>query len=704
MLSSLGNFFLILSMVCSGLAVIMALICIRHCKSIKWLWLLRKDSPMRLSLSQKFAPDDEVPSSIPAIFFHLSAICILLAFLTLIYGFVTSDFSLQNVFFNSSTLKPLIFKIAASWASHESSILLWLCLLQIIGSFYIFQARYYSKKSIAKLQSSQLLAHSGAINPKHLCGQASIEMPLPYRNTISIITLSIIYILFASFIYLTSNPFTVLSFKPIEGLGLNPMLQDIALVIHPPLLYLGYVSYSIPFVIACKILWTANINQIELKLLKKFANLGILFLSTGVTLGSWWAYRELGWGGFWFFDPVENISLLPWLSGIALHHCVLMTIKSDKMQDLTITLSIITFLLAIFGTFLVRSGLIDSIHSFASSPKRAIYMLAIFSIIALGSLILLVFRRGNILHYKELLSDEKIVEEREIFQESTPAVLLSRNSVTELSSIDGIFLGTILFLTSLIVLLSSILFPLIYSIIYEESITISEKFFINNFLIFLIPTLLLAGIFTTRQSWRRHIFILILSLILTYISSYKINCGIISVITIIFSLFVMITTLYVFITHFKQKLSVKTVSMLLGHFGFGLLALSITFNSLLQNEIDFVGKIGKKISKGEFEVSLQNIKFASGPNYYRQIAELWVEDKRNNITILKPENRFYIVEKTLSQESDIYSYLTYDLYAVLNKVDGETIHAKIYYRPMISVIWIAALIIINGFLIGILRI
>lgn len=691
-------------MVCSGLDVITALICICHCKSMKWLWQLRKYSRMRLSLSQKFARDDETASSIPSIVFHLSTICILLAFLTLVYGFITSDFSLQNVFLNSSTLKPLIFKIAASWASHESSILLWLCLLQIIGSFYIFLARYYSEESIAKLQNSQLLAQSGAIEPKHLCWQSSIRMSLPYRTPISIITLSIIYLLFASFIYLTSNPFTVLSFKPMEGLGLNPMLQDIALVIHPPLLYLGYVSYSIPFAIACKILWTANTNQIELKLLKKFANLGILFLSTGVTLGSWWAYRELGWGGFWFFDPVENISLLPWLSGIALHHCVLITIRSGKMQGLTITLSIITFLLAIFGTFLVRSGLIDSIHSFASSPQRAIYMLAIFSIIALGSLILLVFRGGSSLRYKELLSDEEIVGEREVLNEIPSAVSLRCNSVTELSTINGIFFGTILFLISLIVLLSSILYPLIYSIIYEESITISEKFFINNFIIFLIPTLLLAGIFTTKQSWRRHIFILILSLILTYISSYKINYGMISVITIIFSLFVMITTIYVFITHFRYKLSVKTVSMLLGHFGFGLLALSITFNSLLQNEIDFVGKIGGKISKGELEVSLQNIKFASGPNYYRQIAELWVQDKRNNITILKPENRFYIIEKTLSQESDIYSYLTYDLYAVLNKVDGETIHAKIYYRPMISFIWISALIIINGFLIGILRI
>lgn len=576
--------------------------------------------------------------------FYLSCLSTLLAFLLLVYGFIVSDFSLQNIFLNSSTLKPMGFKIAASWASHEGSILLWLCLLQIIGLIYI--AFFNNRPS----------------------------------RIYQIIILSLIQILFGSFIYFTSNPFDQLSFTPDQGLGLNPMLQDIALIIHPPILYLGYVSYVIPFTIACTILLTSKIESTSLKEIKIFTNLGLLFLTLGIGLGSWWAYRELGWGGFWFFDPVENISLMPWLSAIVLHHAVLVTIKSRQMLNWTIILSIITFLLAIFATFLVRSGMLISIHAFASSETRALYLLGIFAAIAVSSIILMIIKSPKI-----------------------PIILLANSNYI---GTNYIILGNIFLLVALIMLLSATIYPVVYALFYEEIITISEKFFINNFIIFVIPILLLAAIAqknnTGRKNLIKNLIIFCCALIITFISSYKIQYDAISLCIIISALFLIIDNCYLLLVkseYLTGKLTVN-IAMILGHFGFGLLVLTISLNSLLQSEVDFVGKIGDSLVSGEFEVTLRDIRFAQSENYYRQIAEFWIQDKQNNITILKPENRFYQIEQQLSQESNIYSYLFYDLYAVLSKIDGPIIHAKIYYRPMISFIWLSIIMIVGGFTIG----
>ncbi|MCC8398237.1 MAG: heme lyase CcmF/NrfE family subunit [Rickettsia endosymbiont of Labidopullus appendiculatus] len=576
------------------------------------------------------------------LFFYCSWLSTLLSFLLLVCGFIISDFSIQNVFFNSSTLKPLGFKIAASWASHEGSILLWLCLLQTICVIYV--ALFNSRPA----------------------------------RVYHIIVLALIQILFSSFIYFTSNPFDSLSFLPTQGLGLNPMLQDIALIIHPPILYLGYVCYVVPFTSACVMLLTSNLDLTNLRAIKIFTNLGIIFLTLGIALGSWWAYRELGWGGFWFFDPVENISLLPWLSAIVLHHSILVTIKSGQMKNWIITLSIITFLLVVFSTFLVRSSVLTSIHSFASSPERAIYMLAIFTTLAISSLVLLIVKGQNITQPNSTGLDKYKFKHKLII------------------------LGSTFFLTALVVLLYATTYPVVYSLLYQESITISERFFVKNFIIFIIPTILLAGIAQTNHIRRQQLVILACSFAITFISSYQIQYGFISTCAVTFSLFLIIQNCYYVLAKsnfFREKLKAN-IAMILGHLGFGLLVLTITLNSLLQSEVDFIGKVGDKVTAGGFEVTLRDIRVSSSQNYYRQIVEFWIQDQQNNITILKPENRFYIIEKQLSQESNIYSYLTYDLYAVLNKIDGDVIHAKIYYKPMMSLIWLSIMLIAGGLLIG----
>ena len=654
-MSEIGNFLLLTTMFSSviGLSFVFDVIPAKagiHKKSLFY----RLDSYLR--------GNDHYLVTLP---FYIAASCTILTFCILVYAFIISDFLLQNVFLNSSTLKPLIYKIAGSWSSQEGSMLLWFCLLQIVSCCYIFL-----------LEDNQL-------------------------KFFSIIILSIVQLFFSSFIYFISNPFNVFSFVPKEGLGLNPMLQDIALSLHPPLLYLGYVSYVVPFTIVCaSMLFPRRREPInDTRLLKTFSNIGILFTTIGISLGSWWAYRELGWGGFWFFDPVENISLFPWLSGIMLHHSIMVTSKTnriERLQNWTIILSIVTFLLVIFSTFLVRSGFITSIHSFTFSPERGMYLLGIFLIVGIGSIGLYTTMslRGDALA---------------LMQQPQKTSRDCRSHFRRLAMMNcgnAILLGNIFFLLSLIVLIAATLYQPIYSLFDDKPIIISETFFVNNFIIFVIPILYTIGLFTTRSSIKKHITILILSLIITYLISLKVTFSVISILTIIASIFLMLHNVHYLLVktnYFRNRLKADSASMILGHFGFALVSFSITMNALLQSEMDFTGRVGTSKIFNEFKVTLQNIKFAQGKNYYRQIAEFWFEDNRSNITILKPENRFYVVEKRLSQESDIYSYLSYDLYAVLSNIDGDVIHAKIYYKPMMSFIWLGIILTASGFFIALIR-
>ena len=575
--------------------------------------------------------------------FFTAAGCGIVSFLVLVFGFVISDFSVQNVFFNSSTLKPLIYKISAAWASHEGSILFWLSLLNLVCIVYVY---IISTQQIAKIQLR---------------------------------ILSFIIFLFSSFIYFTSNPFAALTITPAEGLGLNPVLQDAALAIHPPILYLGYVSYVVLFTNAIIILLKKNNEILRAELLeisKIFSSFGMLTLTLGIGIGGWWAYRELGWGGFWYFDPVENISLMPWLVGIALHHSLQLSLNHNKAFNWTLSLSIIAFLLTILGTFLVRSGLLTSIHSFNSSRERALYLFIIFLLIAIPSLCLLIIK--NRTHD------------------------FARFNFKE----RGIIAGNILWSLNMVIILAATLYPLIYSYLFAESVSLDLNFFSLVFLPVIILITFVAGTFSGPILSNNTLVIAIISLCLTIISCYVIRHSNMSALAFLGAVYLIFQTTYMFIVKsdfLRRKLPPSTNSMILGHLGFGLLALSITLNTILQKEFEFVGTVDESRILNQFEVSLKGIKFADGSNYYRQIAEFWIADQSNNkVTILKPENRYYKIEKTLSQESDIFSYLTHDLYAVMNRIDDNVVHAKIYYRPFISFIWLSIFVMSSGFAIGLL--
>ncbi|MDG1436870.1 MAG: heme lyase CcmF/NrfE family subunit [Rickettsiaceae bacterium] len=565
--------------------------------------------------------------------FYTGSFAQILSFIMLVIGFVVSDFNIKNVFLNSSLILPLIYKISAAWASHEGSILLWLALISLISAIYIRSARFSSE---------------------------AIDF--------AVMIIAFIQILFISFIIFTSNPFEVFSFAPTNGMGLNPMLQDMALAIHPPLLYLGNVSYVTLFVSGCLLLYKPEEKTQILLLAKRFSSFALTALSAGIGLGSWWAYRELGWGGFWFFDPVENISLLPWLSGIALHHFLIISTRTGNYLRWTIMLSLCSFLLVIYGTFIVRSGIISSIHSFAFSPERGFYILSICVIL-------------NLLCFMWFVIRQKYLPKGASYPNLYERMM---------------FIGNILWIASLLSIAIALIYQIYCSFVLNIEIVIDPNYFTTIFVPIFIPILLLASI--TPLVARRNNFPLLIkiafSATVTYLLSWFVDFGIISC-AISFSAIYLMTQTSVFV--FAGTKNIRQYSLFLGHFGFGLLALTISLNNLLSKEIDFKGKVGDQISSENFQITLENVKFTDGENYYRQVAAFAIQYKNNGKVVLKPENRLYKIEKTLSQEVDIYSFLFYDFYAVLSRVDKDIFHAKIHYQPLISFIWLSILMISSGF-------
>jgi len=573
--------------------------------------------------------------------FWISSSAIIICFFLLVFAFVSSDFSVKNVFLNSSTIKPLIYKVAGSWASHEGSILLYTSMLSLISSLYIKITNYET-------------------NTKNL----------------QIAILAFIQTLFLFFVYFTSNPFDNFKFVPDQGLGLNPVLQDKALSIHPPLLYMGYVTYITIYVNAILLLLNSKDKEEIIKSSLHLSSLALMLLTAGIGLGSWWAYRELGWGGYWFFDPVENISLMPWLSGIALHHFLIITNKSGKFFQWSIITSFLSFLLTLYGLFFVRSGIISSVHSFAFSAERGFYLFVICSILTLLPLAAFTLRKKS----------------RLIKTDASHTSLAIRDKF--------IIAGNSLWLIALLSLFVAIIYPIYHSFYYNNDIAIDPEYFHKIFVPIFIPLMLIASVSPYFQKktifFRKLVYLLVPSIFILVIYYYNVEFGIISASVLFASLLLMTKMLDLTLIeskYFKKAININKLSLILGHFSLGLLAFSIAINVLFSKEIEFIGKIGDSVSNESFLVKLNNIKFTDTKVYYRQIAEFSVQDNEGNIVILKPENRLYKIENTLSQESDIYSYLTYDMVATISKIEGSLIHAIIYYRPMIYCIWFSIFLI-----------
>ncbi|MBP7189791.1 MAG: heme lyase CcmF/NrfE family subunit [Rickettsiaceae bacterium] len=551
----------------------------------------------------------------------ITAISLSCAFILLIIAFIISDFSIRNVFTASSTIMPLSFRISAAWSSHEGSLLMWLWMMSLIGTF--------SLAGIArKIYASVIL-------------------------------------FFASFIYFSANPFDSLSINPTQGLGLNPILQDAALMIHPPILYLGYSFYLVPFVYCILALLDSQNAQEYFKKCRIFSALGCFFLISGISLGSWWAYRELGWGGYWFFDPVENISLIPLIGGIAFHHSLLYSIKDQYLTKWTIFYGINIFPITIFGAFLVRSGLLTSVHSFSSASNAE--MLLIFS---LG-----LFASSNMLFFRT---------------KTTPKESPSPNKPAK----QALHIGNLLWLFSLIIILFSLITPIIASLM-GININIEAGFFKSTLIPITVPITILASLFP-YFSLRKSIVIASFSAISSFYLCYIEKIDDILLATLIFASNMLIYAMIFKAIDQRGHINKKSARILTGHLALGLLSLSITLNVAGQKEIDFIGRVGDAIQQDDIKINLQNIYFSEEDNYYKQIAEFTFKKGAKTI-ILKPENRLYKIEQSLTSESYIISNITEDIYCVLNQVNGDIIHAKIYIRPFMKMIWLSLSIIALAF-------
>ena len=570
-------------------------------------------------------------------------LCALISFFSLMYSYVVSDFSVMNVFQNSHTTKPLMYKVSAVWGNHEGSMLLWMLVLTIFN-YFIFKL-YNQTNSIFISKALE--------------------------------TQAFIIIGFLLFTLLTSNPFErILPAQP-NGLGFNPILQDPALAIHPPLLYIGYVGFSAAFSLSIATLSLRNNEKIPWYIyMKPFVIASWTFLTIGIAFGSVWAYYELGWGGWWFWDPVENASFMPWLLGTALLHSLIIVEKKKSLQSWVLLLSILAFLLSVVGTFLVRSGILTSVHTFALDPSRGIYILAFTALLGGYSLILF-----------GLKSKKYIKNNYFSFFSKEGSILV--NNILMVIVCATVFLGTI--------------YPLLIEAFTNNKISVGEPYYNSTVVPIMIPAILIMGI-GPMLSWGREdkskifkkIFpsILLTIIITVFIFLFYQSYNLIGIVGIILAFWIISNN---FIILF-QKIPNRSSGMIIAHLGIGLLILGITGSSVWQEEKIARMKINNEIKIKKYNIIFKEINEIRGPNYVALKGNFLVYDeKKTIITKLKPENRFYPITNNFTTEASIHTNLLRDLYIVLgegNINDGWVV--RIYYNPLVIWIWIGALTIFLG--------
>ena len=569
--------------------------------------------------------------------------CSLVSFFSLMYSHVVSDFSLINVFQNSHTTKPLLYKISGVWGNHEGSMLLWILVLTIFNFFIFKLYNQTNSKFVSKVLETQALITVG----------------------------------FVLFTILTSNPFERMDVVQTNGLGFNPILQDPALAIHPPLLYIGYVGFSAAFSMSIATLSLGNNEKILwYSYMKPFVMAAWTFLTIGIALGSVWAYYELGWGGWWFWDPVENASFMPWLLGTALLHSLITVEKKKSLQSWVLLLSILAFLLSVVGTFLVRSGILTSIHTFALDPSRGIYILAFTAI--LGGYSLILFGLKSKKHFNNSYFS---------FFSKEGSILV--NNILMVVVCASVFLGTI--------------YPLLVEAFTNNKISVGEPYYNSTVVPIMIPAILVMGI-GPMLSWGREdkskifkkIFpsILLTAIITIFIFLFYQTYSFIGIVGILLAFWIISNSVIIL---FRKKENLSN-GMIIAHLGIGLLILGITGSSVWQEEKITQMKIGNETNIQEYNIILKEINEIKGPNYLALQGNFFVYDKNKNIIAkLKPENRFYPIRNNFTTEASIHTNLLRDLYIVLgegNLNDGWVV--RIYYNPLVIWIWIGALTIFLG--------
>ena len=577
----------------------------------------------------------------------LQLVFVIVSFLSLIISFINSDFSNETVFNNSHTTKPLFYKISGTWGNHEGSLLLWLLVLTLFIFLFLIKSR---------------------------------EQPKKYR-ILTLLFQQIIIIGFFLFVLMTSNPFNYLFPIPNEGLGLNPILQDPALAIHPPILYLGYVGTSIIFSSSLAAVTQNYVSKQWGKHIKKWVLVSWIFLTIGIMLGSIWAYYELGWGGFWFWDPVENVSLMPWLTLTALLHCIVVLERRAALTSWVVILSITTFTLSMCGTFLVRSGILNSVHTFANDPARGIFILIfLFALIVLSVGIFFIFHKEN---------------------------NKSSNDFFWLSRETSILINNWFMMYFLSVVLIGTVYPIFLDVISSEKISVGPPFYQKLIVPFLIPFLLFMSL-GPRLKWIKSKIENKNSLIITFAISVILTFLIIKNLTtdLLFYTVLISAAFFLFFTTLKELFTKKfnNISQTISHFGFSLLILSILFNNILSSEIITNIKIGERYDYNKGEIFFKKIEERKESNFKSIIASFEIKDKNEKTIELKPEIRIYNQPVIITSEADIKTTLLEDKFLVMNLVKGnEYFNIRYQIKPFMAWIWISVLLLSLGGLMSLFK-
>ena len=573
----------------------------------------------------------------------VQSLMVLISFISLVFAFIVSDFSNKTVYNNSHTTKPLFYKISGTWGNHEGSLLLWLLVL----TFFLFIF---------------------LINSKNL--------PKKYR-LLTLTFQEVIIFGFLLFILFTSNPFINLFPIPKEGTGLNPILQDPALALHPPILYIGYVGTSIIFSASLAALVCGNVNKVWASHIKKWIIISWIFLTIGIMLGSIWAYYELGWGGFWFWDPVENVSLMPWFCLTALLHTIVVLEKRNTFKSWTIILSITTFSLSMSGTFLVRSGILNSIHTFANDPSRGVFILCfLFFLIFLAIIIFFIYQKN-------------------ISNSSIRTYLISKETSMLVNNWFMMFF--------LSVVLIGTVYPILLEVINGSKISIGPPFYQKLILPFLIPFLLFMAIGPNLKWVKDHInkikleqpIFLFISILISYLftTSYGVSY--------LFSVPMFGLGFFLFFLTIRDFFSGKSIlSQKISHFGFSLFILSILFNGVLAKEYSSNMKVGDERKFMNKIIKFENLKITQELNYQSLTGEFNISDDRGNLN-LKPEIRIYNQPKTLTSEADIISTIYSDNFLVFNVLkDDGYYNVRYQHKPLMIWIWLSVILIFVGGILG----
>ncbi len=566
-------------------------------------------------------------------------------FFSLIIGFVISDFSLTTVYQNSHSLKPLFYKISGTWGNHEGSLLLWINVLVIFSYLFLI----YNKKSKKNYRLYTLIVQN------------------------------ILILGFLFFLFINSNPFSLIIPNPKEGLGLNPILQDPALAIHPPLLYIGFVGSSIYFSAAVASLITKYNDKFFALSIKPWILISWSFQTLGIIIGSIWAYYELGWGGFWFWDPVENSSLMPWFVMTALMHSIIVLQKRNALYYWVIILCLMTFILSVTGTFLVRSGILNSVHTFANDPSRGLYILIFLSLMIFGALTVFFINYKNDNYVFAANSKETFILVNNWFM--------------------AFYLATVLIGTT---------YPIFTEVLSNIQISVGPPFYNLVILPIVIPFLILMAL-GPKAKWIKNKFknlyffsiVLIVSVIINILITYFFRSySILSNLIIISSVFLILYSMIDLLKFFKKN-TFLDLPRVISHLGFGFLVFFIGINHNFSIEKDFNLKEGEKKKFENYIIHFKSLETQKEKNYQSIIGNFNITNVDNfNEEILKPEIRIYKNPDTLTYEASIKTKLDYDLYLTMSNISrSELYNIKFQKKPFMIWIWFSALLIsIGGFL------